>query len=455
MKTLNRVLSLVLCAMICISFVTTVSAATTPKITVTNVTAQAGDSVEIHIEISNNPGIMAMAFCVTYDPDALVYKNYMAGYLTASGYNLHNHEDKGHVSFVHVESNDKINDNTNNKILTLLFDVKSDAKPGKHVITLANSNREKHGTKLHNSFSNSKQEFVVPKVVSGGVTIPETCENSGHKYGEWDIIKPANCTETGLKKHSCVRGDCDAQEEVEIPITHDFEQDFTIDKAATPTEDGIMSRHCTKCDAVTDKITFSYEEIGGDSNDSNSDASSKDDNSSNKDTSSDESKNEDASSDDKSSNTSSNSTSSNANSNSSNNVSSTTTNNNSATNNDSSSQNPKPNFNNVVGEKVPLNEVEKLEDYQQTIKPNLDNSNTSSQTTPSQITSDNDTSSETTSIDQDKTIGAAENNNTIEKKEEPSYFSTTTGIVTVVICSLLSIGIIALGIFLIIKNKKQ
>ncbi len=428
MKKCKKLITLLLCAIICFSVCLPVFAsASDAKITISKHDAMPGDAVTIQINISNNPGIMAMAFCVTYDADALTFKTYSKGYL--SNYTLKDHSDKGHVSFVNVENKDVA---TNGNILSLLFEVKQNAKPGKYDITLANSNREKYGTQLHNSFSNSKQEFVTPLIVAGSITVQETCENSGHKYGEWSIVYEADCTTTGLKKRVCTR--CQNIQEAEIPITHDFESEWTIDKAATSEEDGIMSRHCTKCDEVTDTITFKYEEI--DKDDTSSDN-----------TSSDTPSNNDTSSNDVSVDNSSESNSA---------ESSDKTN---ASTSDQSSQNKpakKPAINNTVGEKVPLSEVEKFNDYQQNIKPNLNLENNIG-------SSDNETakdenSSQTASDNSDVTTGIIENNtdsNTNTQDQKSSIFSTPTGIIMTIVFSILSVGIVTLGVILIMKNKKQ
>lgn len=420
MKLLKKIFSISLCIIICFSFTTTVSAETkTPKITVSNVTAEAGETVSIVVDISDNPGIMAMAFCITYDSEVLTFKNYSKGYLTS--YTVKDHSDKGHIAFVNVENKDIA---TNGTIISLLFEVKKDAKPGKHVIALANSNRDKHGTKLHNSFSTSKQEFIVPIVASGSVTVPETCENSGHKWGEWNIITEANCTETGLQNHVCMR--CNLEEEAIIPVTHDFEAEWTIDKVATPEEDGIMSRHCTKCDEVTDQFTFKYEEITEDDEES-------------EDTSCDDS------GDDSSIDTPSNDTS---NDNVSDNSSDTSSDN---TSSDNTSSNPikpqKPNVDNTLGEKVPLEEVEKFEDYQQNVKPGPEPDDTSSE----DVTSNNSSNQDNSSV----TIGTTDNNKPDNKDDETSFFDSTAGVVTVVLCSILLVGTLVLSIIVIIKKKKQ
>ncbi|MBQ8740202.1 MAG: hypothetical protein IJY79_01470 [Clostridia bacterium] len=342
MNKAKKLIALLLCAFLCAFLCPfALAAEATPTITISTESAMPGDSVTISIDISDNPGIMAMAFCITYDNTALEYTAYSKGYLSSN--TIKNHSDKGHISFVNVESSDKA---TNGTMLSVIFKVKDDAAPGKYTISLANSNRDKYGYKLHNSFSNSKQQFIVPTVKAGSITVLETCENAGHKYGEWNIISEAGCTTTGLKQRTCQR--CKAIDEVVTPITHDFEKDWTVDKAATPEEDGIMSRHCTKCDEVTDKITFSYEEIGGDNTDDTSSEESSGDASDNNNNSSD------ISSENSSDNNISSDESNSGNSSSEIDV------NNSQTN---STPTQTPIINNTEGPKNPLSEVEKLEDY--------------------------------------------------------------------------------------------
>lgn len=414
MKYGTRLLSVLLCAIICLSLITTVSAAATPIIKITSSEAKVGDTVTIDLEITDNPGIMAMAFCITYDNKVLEYIEDSCksdSSYTKTALTVKNHTDKGHVAVVFVENKDNTK---SGKILSLKFVVKNDIA-GKHVISLANSNREKHGTKLHNSFSNSTQDYIIPRVISGGITIAETCENSGHKYGEWNILKEATCTQTGLKEHTCIR--CNFTEEETIAITHDFETEWTVDKAATPTEDGIMSRHCKQCDQVTDIITFSYEEIDDDNESDNDNTSSNESGNNSFDASNDTESNE--------SNTD---TSSN------------------------SSSNQKPNIDNVVGEKVPLDEAEKFDDYkpEYSAKPDSTSPNSSDLETSVQ-----DTSSDFITDSSDLTTGAIENTISSTPNEDSSFLNSSSGIIVTVICALISIGIIALGVLLIIKNKKQ
>lgn len=412
---LKKLLSIFLCFVICSLFAYQASAAaTSPKISISNKTALPGKEVTLDISITNNPGIMAMTFSVAYDNNQFEFVSYSKGYISEPRAFM-DHSDKGYVAFSIVESKDKTN--TGN-MLSLTFKIKDKAAAGTYPIRLANHYYETSGYSLNNCFANSKQEFVIPTVTAGSITVEETCENSGHKYGGWKIISEANCTETGKKEHTCNR--CGVTETAIIPITHSFEAEWTVDKAATPTQDGIMSRHCTKCDEVTDKITFSYKEIADE----------------NENTSSGESPSYNPSSEQSSTDNSSTDSSFVENSSIENSTSE-----NQVQNSDfaSNTVSKKPVINNTAGSKVPLSEVEKLEDYKQNIEPNKENQESSE-----------------TEIIEEYTSGQSISGNNQNKgnADKASTGYNTSNIILLVICALLSAGIIALGIVLIIKKRK-
>ena len=92
----------------------------------------------------------------------------------------------------------------------------------------------------------------------------KSCECGAHgtetfEYGEalgHDTIthgaKEPTCTEAGWNAYeTCSR--CDYSTKQKIPaLGHDFAEELTVDKEATCTEEGSMSRHCLRCDEVTD-----------------------------------------------------------------------------------------------------------------------------------------------------------------------------------------------------------
>ncbi len=67
----------------------------------------------------------------------------------------------------------------------------------------------------------------------------------------YEKISDATCTESGTAIVRCSR--CDYYEQGDVgPLGHDFAQEFTEDVAPTEETTGSMSRHCSRCDAVTD-----------------------------------------------------------------------------------------------------------------------------------------------------------------------------------------------------------
>ena len=73
---------------------------------------------------------------------------------------------------------------------------------------------------------------------------------------EWvqSILSP---TPLGSGQSHRYCSECGEEEIRDInPLGHDYEEEFTIDYEATCTEDGIKSRHCTRCDSRIDITRF-------------------------------------------------------------------------------------------------------------------------------------------------------------------------------------------------------
>ena len=84
------------------------------------------------------------------------------------------------------------------------------------------------------------------------------CNNSrtiSHTYGEWNVTKPASCTENGTKTRKC--GVCSKTESDTIfSLGHDFSTEWTVDKNATCTTAGSKSKHCIRCTEISDVTTI-------------------------------------------------------------------------------------------------------------------------------------------------------------------------------------------------------
>lgn len=415
MKIFKKVVSLVLCLILCTFMLPAISAANDTKIILTHESAMPGKEVTVDISITGNPGIMAMTFSVVYDKDQFEYISFSKGFISTPQYK--DHPDKGYVTFSVCEASNKLN---NGNILSVSFKIKKDATPGKYPITIGNHNYEDKGKKIDNCFANSSEKYIVPTVSAGSIRVESDCDKLGHDFGGWSTKTKPTCQVNGVDIRVCDR--CGMVEEKSTSVDHDFEDEWTVDKAATPDETGIMSRHCKNCNEVTDMISFTYEEVGGDGGDTSSEGSSSED------ASEDNSSSDDASNiDSENSSESSNEEGSSDNNTTSENTSSVPP------------SNKKPPINNTVGSKNPLSAVEGLKDYQEIIKPNVSKP------------TDNITESD------ENTTGTNSDKNEDEKKgNDKPFFKTVLGVIIAILGGLLSIGILALGVVLIIiRNKKE
>ena len=81
----------------------------------------------------------------------------------------------------------------------------------------------------------------------------KTIPANGHSYGEWTVLKPSTCVQTGTQQRIC--SVCSDQDTISSPVLgHSFSKKYTVDKQATCTSDGSKSFHCERCDASTGSV---------------------------------------------------------------------------------------------------------------------------------------------------------------------------------------------------------
>lgn len=86
----------------------------------------------------------------------------------------------------------------------------------------------------------------------------------GHEYvGDYTVEVEPTCTEDGLQSRHCTR--CDEVEKQVIPaLGHDYDEAYTTDVAPTCTTAGIQSRHCRRCGAVDETSKQEVAALGHD-----------------------------------------------------------------------------------------------------------------------------------------------------------------------------------------------
>ena len=76
-------------------------------------------------------------------------------------------------------------------------------------------------------------------------------EIRSHEWNTGTVVTDASCTKDGQKKY--VYANCNKEKTEVIPATgHSFSDEFTTDAEATCTTEGSKSKHCTKCEEVTE-----------------------------------------------------------------------------------------------------------------------------------------------------------------------------------------------------------
>ncbi|MBR6510304.1 MAG: hypothetical protein IKT38_06840 [Clostridia bacterium] len=216
-------------------------------ITIGRVSGNTGDTVIVPITIEENPGIMAITISITYDSSALQLIEDLPGNVIYS-HEIQDHPSKNLIRLVTLESLDRKNNGT---LISLKFKIKPKTKVGLTEISIKYSSGD---------FCNWKLHRIMPKIISGGVDVGLSEDNCPHKnYSNWTVAAIPTCTDGGYDNRIC--NDCGHVElRNNSPIGHEFSKDFTIDKAATKDESGLMSRHCIRCAEFTDQISYTLKD---------------------------------------------------------------------------------------------------------------------------------------------------------------------------------------------------
>ena len=95
-------------------------------------------------------------------------------------------------------------------------------------------------------------EVCEAEIQRTAVTVPA----SGHSFSEWEPVESSSCEGEGGERRTC--SVCGYSETRNVSATgHTWDTEYTIDKAPTCTDEGSMSLHCNKCDAIKDSQTIS------------------------------------------------------------------------------------------------------------------------------------------------------------------------------------------------------
>lgn len=165
MKFMKKTLAVVLAvAMLVLAVPFSATAASNPTITVSSTSAYPGKSAQVKIDISNNPGIIAMLIKVEYDATSLTLTKIENGTTLPGG--QHSTTQLNKNPFIINFANDLATENitSNGTIVTLTFDVKEDAEIGNADVKVSYDN---NNAGIYNIDMNT----VDFDVVNGGVKV--------------------------------------------------------------------------------------------------------------------------------------------------------------------------------------------------------------------------------------------------------------------------------------------
>lgn len=250
---------------------TTVFAADKASFSVGNAYEEAGNTVQIPIELTDNPGITAFRFTIEYDAAILKLTNVVFGE-ASKGFNTGTSQN--YESPYSVSGYNSMKDIDNNgELILLTFEINKNADIDKYAIYISydsddvfNINGESINFSTQNGYvevvsckhSGGEFEYIKEEsCVESGIMIKKcskcgeeyerkVMEPTGHIFGAYQTDNAALCIQTGNKYRVC--SVCNYREDEIIPaLGHTYSDVFIIDKLSSCTVKGEKSRHCTRC----------------------------------------------------------------------------------------------------------------------------------------------------------------------------------------------------------------
>ena len=215
--------------------------------TTTAFAAKAGDTVEVAITVSGNPGFGCYTVDLSYDETALeLIELSNAGCLSSKNSVFLSNVDDACASFFVTDLNNVTGDGN---LFIATFKVKNDAKDGETYVTASFE---------PNSLANANNEDISMNIAGGSVTIAHD-----HVYGEWVVEKAATCTVNGSRYRTCtVAGCAEKQTEVITAPGHSLGQ-WTVATDATCAAEGTQVRKCANCDYSESKVIAKKDHVMG------------------------------------------------------------------------------------------------------------------------------------------------------------------------------------------------
>ena len=234
-KKLSMMMAVVLLCSIVLGNMSAV-AAESGQVSAGTVSGKPGDTVEVEVTLDKNPGIIAIYFAIGYDSTVLklesvknegLLSDYMSGSLERNPFS---------VSWEMATAEQ--NSTKTGTLLTLSFTILDNAAPGDYEITLTSLGED--------NIYDINMDNVPFTFANGTITVNEP----GHTHvfnGKTENIKNATCTEDGLERVYCSVEGCNEYKENVIKKKGHVPGEWTEEKEAGCTENGVRVQKCTEC----------------------------------------------------------------------------------------------------------------------------------------------------------------------------------------------------------------
>lgn len=210
-------------------------------LSISDVSANPGDTVFVSVKIENNSGFSNIAFNLNFDKTKLEYKKPLGGILP--DFSTFDHSKNGRIAIAYT--GDYVI-NENGSLVCFEFTVNKKAKLKKSSLSLSKT-----------YISNTDCKTVKHTAKSGTLKLKKSCSGE-HIYEGWEAPVIPTCTKDGIKVSYCTK--CGHSNPEEFKATaHKLEDKFTIDITAKGEKHGMLSQHCTKCGAKTNIIVYTNE----------------------------------------------------------------------------------------------------------------------------------------------------------------------------------------------------
>ena len=188
-----------------------------PKLIVSDASAQPGDAIELTVLLENNPGITTLVVTsLEYDRSVLTLSGVSNGELFSS-----------FTKGTRYLFDDYPNVCDDGVLMTLTFTVAANAPSGSYTVKA-----------IANDVSDEDLNDVILTPVAGTVTVAAHV----HSYGAWAVTTPATCTASGVESRSCA---CGQTETRTIAATGHSYGAWTVTTPATCAAAGVESRVCS------------------------------------------------------------------------------------------------------------------------------------------------------------------------------------------------------------------